>query len=447
MPKLSNANLTFTRIQRAKVARNKDGVATVSYLWDAEVPGFGLRINTTGKKSFVMKYRNPEGKQAWLVLGDYDGLDSIETTRTLAKEYRGVIKKKLDPKTGITKALAVPTFAKFAEAFLEIQEGRVSDSYHVTTTYFLKRVAIPQIGALRMDMVEQRHVSDLLEAYAQGERPWLKGEQTAPPVKVNSNRFRAVLNVLFKYAEEKGVRPRNSSPCTYIKKAKESKGNKRYLDGEEIAWLGKVLRDAPKWDDPKACPYAFNKAGVGLSIPTPYAVAAIRLLLLTGARKNEILRMKWSGVNKAKGLLFIEEHKTAKTSGTKEIPLNPAVLAILEELEKLRTRILGGEWVIQGHNNGKPMVNISKPWSRVQEAVKRASGGKANIDDVNIHVLRHSFASVGISNGIELFMVGSLLGHADAATTQRYAHLFKAPKMVASTQISGTIAEWMGGRA
>lgn len=444
MPKLSTLNLTPTRIQRAKVGKNEEGAPQVSYLWDAEVPGFGVRINTTGNKSFVMKYRNPEGKQAWMVLGEYTGEESLVQAKETAKEYRKVIKKKIDPKTGIQQALERPTFKKFVESFLELQEPQVSESYQKASNYFLNRVSVPQIGSLRMDLIEQRHVSDLLDGYLLGKRPWLGEGELEPPAKTNYNRFRGVLSVVFKAAEEKGIRPRNSNPVTYIKKLSAPPRRKRYLTGEELSWLGKVLKDAPKWDDRKACPYSFNEKGEHLIIPSPYAIAAIELLLLTGARKTEILRLRWDGISKTKKTITIEDHKTSGTIGAKELPLTPAVLSVIERLEKLPTRRLAGDWVIQGHNLDAPMVNINKPWSRLQEAVKRVSKGACNIDDVNIHVLRHSFASVGVSQGVGLFIVGKLLGHTNASTTERYAHLLLDPQMQASTQISEHISELMG---
>jgi integrase len=455
MPKLAAGNLTLTRANRAKPQE------AVYYIWDAEIRGFGLRVNVTGAKVFVMKYRNPEGKQAWLTLNEFFGFkehldkatkdaaqtkaeESLEKAKARAREYRQAIKDKVDPKTGIQRALEIPTFKKFSSDFLKIQKAQVSESYHKASTYFLEEIAGPQIGGIRMDKVEQWHVSDLIDGYTIGKRPWLKEGELDPPVKTNSNRFRGVLSVVFKAAEEKGIRPRGSNPCLYIKKLKEPKGKKRYLNNEEIAWLGKVLSDAPKWGDRKACPYAFNEKGEHLIIPTPYAVAALKLLLLTGCRKNEILRLRWDGIKKDRKLLVIEDHKTQGDIGEKELPLTPAVLSILEDLEKLPTRRLGGEWVIQGKKLDAPLVNIDDPWERVQEAVQLASEGAVNIDDVNLHVLRHSFASVGVSSGVQLFMVGELLSHTNTATTQRYSHLFTDPKLKAATQISDTIAGLMG---
>ncbi len=444
MPKLSNSKLTLTRIQRAKVARKEDGLAIASYLWDSEVRGFGIRINTTGKKTFVMKYRDPAGKQAWLVLGDYTGGNSIDPARKTAKEYRDAIDKGIDPKAGIQKAMEIPTFKKFVADFLLIQKPQVSASYHNASTYFLDQIAVPQLGGIRMDQIEQWHISDLIDGYTMGKRPWLRKGELDPPVKTNANRFRGVLSVVFKTAEEKGIRPRGSNPCLYIRKLKEPKAKKRYLSTEEIAWLGRILAECHKWDDKDVCPYAFNEEGEHLIIPTPYAVAALKLLLLTGCRKTEILRLRWDGIKKDRKLLVIEDHKTKGEIGVKELPLTPAVLSIIEGLEKLPSRRLNGKWVIQGKKLDSPLVNIDDPWERVQKAVKTASKGKVNIDDVNLHVLRHSFASVGVSNGVELFMVGSLLSHTSTSTTQRYAHLFTDPKLKASTQISDIIAGLMG---
>ncbi len=446
MPKLSNSNLTLTRIQRAKVARDKDGFATVSYLWDADVPGFGIRINTTGKKTFVMKYRNPEGKQAWLVLGDYTGGSSIDPARAVARKYRDAIKKKLDPRLGIKQAEEIPTFAKFGESFIESQETRgVSEPYLKGIKYFVEKVAGPTIGGFRIDMIEQKHIEPMIEDYAKGKRPWMKSEEEwAKPSPINANRFRSVLHKLFRVAEKKGHRPKGTNPVSDVEKQPESKGRKRYLTMHEITWLGKVMKDAPKWNNKEACPYAWTKKDVHLIIPTVYAVAAVKLLLLTGGRLNEILRLKWSLVDKENKTLTIEQHKTVKRVGNKILPLTPAVLTVIEELEKLPTRRLGGEWVIQGHKLDSHLVNLTLPWKRVQEAVKRASEGVVNIDDVSLHILRHSFASVGVSSGESLAMVGGILGHMNPATTQRYSHIHQDPQMQVSQRISGTIADALG---
>jgi site-specific recombinase XerD len=90
------------------------------------------------------------------------------------------------------------------------------------------------------------------------------------------------------------------------------------------------------------------------------------------------------------------------------------------------------------------MVNLSKPWARVQRAVRLASKGKVNIDDVNLHILRHTFASFGVSDGVAIAMVGSLLGHKNPSTTQRYAHLLTDPRQQASTKISEAIKDALG---
>ncbi len=455
MPKLTEGNLTLTDAIRAKPK------GSVYYIWDREIRGFGLRINVTGAKVFVMKYRNPEGKQAWLTLHEFDyrkssndktkeslaqvqAKESLDKAKAKAREYRDLIKEKSDPKAGILKALEIPTFAKFAADWLLVKKSEVSTSYYDSAKYFLEKISIPQIGGLRMTQVEQRHVSELLEGYGIGKRPWLKDGELEDPVVANYNRFRGVLNSLFKKAESAGIRPRFSNPCLYIEKKKENPPRKRYLTAEELSWLGKVMSEAHKWEDREACPYAFNEEGEHLVVPSVYAVEALRLLMLTGCRKSEILKLRWQGVLKGRKILSIEDHKTRDAVGTKELPLTPAVLSVLEGLEKLPTRILGGEWVIQGRIIGSPMVNIDKPWHEIQKAVKLASKGTVNVDDVNIHILRHSFASVGVSDGVNLFMVGGLLGHSSSTTTQRYAHLATDPKMQASTQISDKIAGLLG---
>jgi integrase len=175
-----------------------------------------------------------------------------------------------------------------------------------------------------------------------------------------------------------------------------------------------------------------------------YALAAIRLLMFTGARLNEVLQMKWSQVDKVRGVIRIERHKTSGKSGPKELPLNSATLAVLESLDKLPTRKLGGPWVIQGHKHGEHLVNLQKTWDRIRRAVVLASKGEVNIKDVRLHDLRHTYASIGVGAGISLHQVGDLLGHAQASTTHRYAHLDADPRLQASETISTLTAEALG---
>jgi integrase len=159
------------------------------------------------------------------------------------------------------------------------------------------------------------------------------------------------------------------------------------------------------------------------------AAAAIRLLILTGCRVGEILTLRWESVDFKQRCLRLADSKT----GPKAVPLNAPALEVLAGLEPGI-----GPWVIRGRKVGAPLVNLAKPWRRVCE--------QAKLDDVRVHDLRHSFASVGAGSGQTLLVIGALLGHTQATTTERYAHLSDDPIRAASEAIGARIAAAMAGK-
>ena len=178
-----------------------------------------------------------------------------------------------------------------------------------------------------------------------------------------------------------------------------------------------------------------------------YAIAAVRLLLATGARLNEILQLKWSQVDKVRRVLRIEHHKTSGRTGVKELPINSEVASVLAYLEALPTRHANKVWVIQGRKSGSCLVNLQKPWQRLREAAGVAAEGKVSLNSVRIHDLRHTHASWGVMAGLSLPKVGNLLGHTQPITTQRYGHFDVDPRREASELIASRIAAAMGSSA
>jgi integrase len=160
-------------------------------------------------------------------------------------------------------------------------------------------------------------------------------------------------------------------------------------------------------------------------------IAAIRLLVLTGARLSEVLTLQWSHVEFEHSLLRLPDSKT----GQKVIYLNAPALQVLTELP----RIEGNPFVICGKREGAPLINPQKPWRRIRET--------AGLDDLRIHDLRHSFASVAAGSGQSLPIIGALLGHSQPQTTARYAHLSADPLRTANDAIGRRLNETFGIRA
>lgn len=170
-----------------------------------------------------------------------------------------------------------------------------------------------------------------------------------------------------------------------------------------------------------------SNGGPGQSSGDHYPTAAIKLLLLTGARRGEILGLQWQNVDLSRKCLRLPDSKT----GAKVIFLNDAALEILRSLPRLSNNL----HVIPGTLIGRPFVSLDKIWHRV-----RASAG---LRDVRLHDLRHSFASVAVSGGLSLPIIGALLGHKHAATTARYAHLAAAPLRAANDAVGARITAAM----
>ena len=192
------------------------------------------------------------------------------------------------------------------------------------------------------------------------------------------------------------------NPCLGIQRYDEVK-RKRYLTAPEIKLLAEAFREEEQI--------------------SPFAVAAIKILIMTGARLGEILSAKWEWIDG--DILKLPDSKT----GAKDITLPSPVLDVLTSLPRLELN----PYIIVGKKNGQHMVNLRKPWMRI---VKRAG-----IEHVRLHDLRHSFASFAVSSGASLALIGGQLGHRSIATTQRYAHLSRDPVRQATETTANIIAE------
>jgi integrase len=248
-----------------------------------------------------------------------------------------------------------------------------------------------------------------------------------------ANRVLSVVGSMYAFAGRTGAVPEGINPTRKIEKFREHR-RERFLTGEELERLGTAIREAETtgvpWEVDEAKPKArhlakpdnrFTKIG-------PFAAAALRLLLFTGCRLREILHLKWEHVDLERGLLFLSASKTGK----KTVILNAPALAVLNSLDRI------GGYVVPGDDPEKPRADLKRPW----EAVSRRSG----LQGVRLHDLRHTYASFGAGGGLGLPIIGRLLGHTQAATTARYAHLDNDPLRCASEAIGGRIAAALAGK-
>jgi integrase len=248
-----------------------------------------------------------------------------------------------------------------------------------------------------------------------------------------ANRALATWSKMFSWAAARGLVPEGHNPAKGIERYREE-GRERYLTDNEIARLGEVLVEAETiglpWnvDDTKPPSKHMAKLPNQRSKLDPFAIAAIRLLLLTGARLREILDAQWSQINYQHSVIYLPDSKT----GRKPIGLSPQALTVINSLPKIE----GNPYIIAGEKPGSPRADLKKPWHRVCRA--------AGLQGVRLHDLRHTFASLGAGESLSLPVIGKLLGHSQAATTQRYAHLDANPLRRAINLIGEKASPIMG---
>ena len=279
-----------------------------------------------------------------------------------------------------------PLFEDYAEEFMRRQPRRWKPSTQERNRHFLNRYLLPFFADMRVGDITRADV-----------RRWFDAMSPTP---ANANRTLPMLSVMMTQAELWNLRPHGSNPCRNIRRY-PVKPRERFLSLEELKRLGFVLDHA---EDTQAA-------------------AAIRLLLFTGARSSEITGLKWAWIRGTRALL-----PDAKT-GPKTIQLPPPARAVLKGLPE---NVI---FVFPNRRGEGPMKDLGKRWAKLRRI--------AALDDVRIHDLRHTYASHAVMSGLELYTVGRLLGHADVATTERYAHLADTHVRKAAGKISRIVNDAM----
>ena len=372
------------RITKRSVDAVKAGGTDTVY-WDGELTGFGLRVRRSGRKSYVVQTRIA-GKLCWFTIGPHGPLNP-DQARARALEILACAKKGIDPRDADARREAEPSMADLGRRFLEEYvpvhcKPSTREEYSRSVRLFVD----PVIGELRVPEVQRKDIAALHHGLR--DKPY------------QANRTLGVLSKMFSLAEVWGWRPDGSNPCRHVKRYKEHK-RERFLSPEETERLGQVLREAEE--------------------EMPSAVAAFRLLLLTGCRMSEIRDLRWDYVKDD-----CIELPDAKTGG-RVVPLGPEARAVLSSIP----RDEDNPWVIAGRLPGSHLTDLQRPWRRIRK--------QAGLEGVRIHDLRHSFASRALALGESLTMIGKLLGHTQVQTTARYAHLARDSIQTAAARITGSI--------
>ena len=358
-------------------------------VWDRDLAGFGIRVYASGRKVWCVQTRDPGGVLKRVGLGRY-GQVTADQARQRASEVIDRIRQGLDPKA--RPEAEEPTVAELAGRYLESHVRVNCKPATISATEGILRLHIvPCIGGLRLSEVDPARVNELHRGLM--DRPTL------------ANRVINVLSGMLRLGESWGMTPPRRNPCRSVRLFQEEP-RERFLSKDEYRKLGKALAEAED---------------KGLVFPS--GIAAIRLLLLTGCRKKEILDLKWDDVDRASGEIRLRDGKT----GLRHIPLTAAVESVLESIPQKD----GNPWVITGLAPGRPLKGLDRMWFRIRD--------RANLEDVRIHDLRHSWASRGVEIGEGFPMIGKLLGHRDVSTTSRYVHLARDAERASAAKVGGSI--------
>jgi integrase len=393
--------------------RAVDALTPGTLLWDRELPRFGVKVTATGARVYVVQYRIGRRLRRYTI-GRHGAPWTPDLARKEALQLLALVASGIDPAAAKLAGRTAPTVRELAERVLREHLVKRRPATKIEYDRLLRLHILPALGSLAVADVTRADVAKLHH------------QLRATPMQ--ANRTVAVLSKMMNLAERWGLRADSTNPCRHVERNRERR-RERFLSTEEIGRVGRVLDLAAR--GPLTLPARRKKAPALTVTLSPYALAAVALLLLTGARRGEILALTWAQVELERGLLRLPESKT----GPRVIHLNAAALAILERLP----RVAGNPHVIVGDRRGAHLVNLTKTWHVLRRAAQLAG--------VRLHDLRHTHASVGAAAGLGLPLIGALLGHTQAATTQRYAHLAADPVRAASELVGTRLAAALNGPA
>ncbi len=403
------------RVVDAAETRERDHV-----IWDDELPGFGLRVFASGKRSYVIQYR-VRGRSRRYTIGLH-GVWAPETARQEAKVQFGRVargddpaeKRQLDHKAITVKELCTRYLADLQAGLILGKGGRPKKASTITTdTGRIERHIIPLIGARRVKDLTKTDINKVLKDIMAGKTrvsvktKKLRGNAVVRGGAGTATRTVGFLGGILTYAVDAGVI--ESNPAHGIRKPKDNV-RKRRLSEAEYRILGQMLRDAAEHEK-----YVMT-------------VDIIRQIALTGCRRSEMIRLKWTEADTEASCLRLEDSKEGES-------IRPIGLPVVEYLERRRTDNVG-TYVFPGQGEDNAFGSFPNHWKRLFEN---------SLSDVTPHVLRHSFASIANDLGFTEVTIAALVGHAKGSVTSKYIHTLDTALIMAADTISGYIQGLLDG--
>ena len=347
---------------------------------DGKLGGFGVRVLSSGRKRFFVHSQH-RGERVWKIVGDAATM-SVDEARSRAVRTLAAIRRGEDPPRDPAEALFEAIAEAVFERYLRIWKP---GTLHVNRCY-LKNQILPRFQGRQVADIDRRDVRD-----------WFASLRATP---VAADRSMPVLSVIMREAEAMGLRPQGSNPCLGIRRYRR-KGRARFLSDDEMRLLSARL-----------------SAHADGSLRQ---VAMVRLLLLTGCRKTEILTLRWSDYRE--GHLFLRDSKT----GPRTVWLSQPAREVLDGLDRT------GQWVFPAARGRGPR---NKGWlERFWDDVRAEAG----LNGVRLHDLRHTHASVALRQGETVLTIARLLGHGNPETTLKYTHLADRTVMEAAETVGAAL--------
>ncbi len=374
-----------TKLTDAEVRRLAPPAKGNKITYDKDVAGFGARVTAGGGRSFVLNYR-AAGRERRITIGSFPDW-SVSGARERARELKREVDVGHDPMAERDRARTAQTMGELCDAFESDYLPRRRPSTAADYRSLMKLYIRPRWSSIKVEAIRHADVAALHRELA----------KRAP---YRANRLVALLSVMMSVAIKQGIRSDN--PAAGIEKAHEEK-RERFLSPAEIARLAGALAEHPERS----------------------TANAIKLLLLTGARRGEVLSATWGQFDIAAGV-WTKPSAHTKQKREHRVPLSAPALALLADMRAQAE----GDYLFPGRDGGH-LQEVKRSWASVC--------GAADLTNVRLHDLRHSFASILASGGLSLPVIGQLLGHSQPRTTARYAHLYDDVLRAATERVGAVV--------